>query len=386
MSAGKFIPPIDLRDFLKAGGWSVLKEGLDHRQYVLDHPEYPRRQLIYPMDTSAPDYVEAVERVVEKLADISRRSVRSIYSALSSLHEDVLKLRVFFDGDDRSLPLPFASTLVANTEKLLKAGACTVLQPRISHPKLSLAEAVQFIDHSKFGQTEEGSFILSVSCAINALDAQGKLQFDEKDAPFVRQVTISLQNAMTQLVQAIEADTLDSLVEELRASSSPIISANLCDALAGMHDEHINNALDVGFVWSPKRPTLARGNAGPIRLQRDYFSRIEDVRRALKADDDDEEDSFIGTVERMEGVMGADGRRAGPVMLALLLPDGETVRARVDLNAEDYLKANAAHLKHGSYVRLSGRLRQGRQPRQLANVEKFEWLSAGQPASLPQET
>ncbi|MGO7418411.1 hypothetical protein ACCS64_39920, partial [Rhizobium ruizarguesonis] len=67
-------------------------------------------------------------------------------------------------------------------------------------------------------------------------------------------------------------------------------------------------------------------------------------------------------------------------------PDGETVRARFDLNAEYYLKANSAHLKHGSYVRLIGRLRQGRQPRHLSNVEKFEWLSAGQPASLPQET
>ncbi|NKL63909.1 hypothetical protein GFM09_21615 [Rhizobium leguminosarum bv. viciae] len=383
MSAGKFIPPIDLRDFLKAAGWNILKEGLDHRQYVLDNPQHPRRQLIYPMDTTAPDYIEAVERVIEKLADITKRSAQSIYSALSNLHEDVLKLRVFFDGDDRSLPLPFASTLVANTEKLLKAGACTVLQPRISHPKLSLAEAVQFIDHSRFGQTEEGSFILSVSCPINALDAQGKLQFDEQDAPFVRQVTISLQSAMTQLVQAIEADTLTSLVDELRVSPSPIISANLCDALAGMHDEHINNALDIGFVWSPKRASPSRGNAGPIRLQRDYFSRIEEVRRALKAHEEDEDDSFIGTVEKMEGVMGADGRRTGPVMLALLLPDGEIVRARVDLDAEDYLKANAAHLSHGSYVRLKGRLRQGRQPRQLLNIETFEWLSPGEPIPPP---
>lgn len=379
MTAGKFISPIDLRDFLKATGWTLVKEGLDHRQFVLNNPDYPRRQLIYPMDTTAPDYVEAVERVIEKLADMSRRSVQSLYSALSNLHEDVLKLRVFFEGDDRSLPLPFASTLVANTEKLLKAGACTVLQPRISHPKLSLAEAVQFIDQSRFGQTEEGSFIISVSCPINALDAQGKLEFDEQDAPFVRQVTVSLQNAMGQLVQAIETDTLEDLVDELKISSSPIISANLCDALAGMHDEQLNNALDIGFVWSPKRPSPFKSNARPIRVQRDYFSRIEEVRRALKANEDDEEDSYIGTVERLEGVMGPHGKRAGPVMLALLLPEGEIVRARVDLNADDYLEASKAHLSHGSYVRLRGRLRQGRQPRQLTNVEKFEWLSAGEP-------
>ncbi|WP_313605218.1 hypothetical protein [Rhizobium sp.] len=376
MSAGKFVAPIDLRDFLKATGWLSVPEGLKNRQYVFGNPEFPKRQLVYPMDTFAPDYEEAVERVVEKLSEMTRTGVKSIYSAISNLHEDVLKLRVYFPGNDRSLPLPFASMMVANTEKLLKAGACTVLNPRISHPKLSLAEATQFIEQSKFGQTEEGSFIFSVSCSITALDAQGKLELDEKDAPFVRQVTISLRQAIAALVDAIETDTLEQLVDDLRLSSSPIISANLCDALMGMHDEQLGNSLDVDFHWSPKRPVPGLQNSRPVRLQRDYFSRIEDVRLALKASDADEDDTFIGTVERMEGIMNPDGRRAGPVVVALLLPDGEIVRARVELGSEDYLLANAAHIRHGSYVRLTGRLRQGRQPRQLINLEKFELLSA----------
>ncbi len=376
MSAGKFVAPIDLRDFLKAAGWLNVPEGLPHRQYVFQNPEFPRRQLIYPMDTFAPDYDEAVERVIEKLSEMSRRGVGRIYSAIAHLHEDVLKLRVSFAGNDRSLPLPFASTLVANTEKLLKAGACTVLQPRISHPKLSLAEATQFIEQSKFGQTEEGSFIISVSCSITALDAQGKLELDEKDAPFVRQVTVSLRQALADLVDAIEADTLEQLVEDLRVAPSPIISANLCDALMGMHDEQLDNALDIDFQWSPKRPVPRFQNSRPVRLQRDYFSRIEEVRLALKASDKDEDNTFVGTVERMEGVMNPDGKRAGAVVVALLLPEGEIVRARVELSAQDYLKANAAHIRHGSYVRLTGRLRQGRQPRQLVKLEKFELLSA----------
>lgn len=377
MSAGKFVSPIDLRDFLKVLGWSLVREGLGHRMFVLDNANFPRRQLVFPMDTTAPDYDEAIERVLDKLAEMTRQSVATLLSTLSNLHDDVLKLRVFFDGDDRSLPLPFASTLVSNAEKLLKSGACTVLQPRTSHPKLSLAEANQFIDHARFGQTEEGSFIINIACPINSMDTQGRLPLDEQDAPFVRQVTISLQRAISELVTAIEGDTLDALVAELKASQAPLISANLCDALTGMHDDQVNNAIDITFGWSTLRERPQSANKRPLRIQRDYFSRIEEVRRELKAVDEDEEDTFIGTVERLEGVMGADGKRSGPVVLALLLPEGEIVRARTQLSPEDYLKADIAHMKNGSYVRLSGRLRQGRQPRQFVEMTEFELLTSG---------
>ena len=34
-------------------------------------------------------------------------------------------------------------------------------------------------------------------------------------------------------------------------------------------------------------------------------------------------DGFIGTIEQLNGDMDHEGRLAGPVMLALLLPEGE---------------------------------------------------------------
>lgn len=370
MSSGPPISPMDLRDYLKARGWVLRQEAIKDRLYVLNNKDYPRRQLIFPMDTTAPDYVESIESLIAKLAEMTGQMQKSLKSALAAVHSDVVRLRVYFDGNDRSLPLPFATALIAGTEKLLKAAACTAVVPRIYHPRLALTEAIQFIEKSRFGQTEEGSYIVQVACPVNSMEVQGALDLDEKDTPFVRQVTHSLNLALGQLVTAIEADTLDDLVDMLKTDSAPLISANLCEALSGLHDEQIDNALDIGFNWSALKAAPAIRNSGPLRFQRDYFSRIEEVQKELKAVEKDEEDTFIGTVERLEGEMDADGRRSGAIVLSLL-QEGETVRARTSLTADDYILADKAHMSSNAYVRLTGKLRAGRQPRQLVDLKSF---------------
>ncbi|RWC40545.1 MAG: hypothetical protein EOS28_23225 [Mesorhizobium sp.] len=373
---GESISPTDLRDFLKSQGWTVLERGLKDRLYVLENRHFPRRQLVYPMDMNAPDYSDSVVSVVEKFSEIGRESVRSLVYRINSIRDDILRLKLFSEYQSNSLPLHFASAVVASTEKLLKAAACTVVRPRANHPRLSLIEATQLVDKSRFGQTEEGSFVIQVSCPILSMDVQGSLQLSDSDQPFVRSVTLSLQRALQQLTTAIEADKLDELVDEVKSSSVPLLSANLCEAIGGMQDDIINNSLDISIEWSPLRKVPEGFNTGRVSIQRDYFARIEDVRRELRSVEPHSDDTFIGTVERLDGEMGADGRRSGNVILSLLLPDeGETVRARVALSAVDYQTADRAHMTNGAYVRTTGRLLPGRQPRQLTEMTKFELLS-----------
>ncbi len=270
----------------------------------------------------------------------------------------------------------FPSSLIANAEKLLKAAACTVLRPRVHHPRLSLSEASQLIDKSRFGQTEQGSYVIRVSCPLNALEVQGNLELDDSDAPFVRQVTLSLNNALQQLTSAIEADSVDSLVARIRTSASPLVSSNLCEALSEMHDDQMDNSLDLNFDWSVLRHLPPQTRTQPIRIQRDYFARVEEIRRELRSIEREHQDTFIGTVERLDGEMGDDGRRSGVVVLAVLLAEeGETVRARAVLTPEQYAIADQAHMTNGAYIRVTGRLRPGRQPRQLTDIIDFSIVS-----------
>ncbi|MCY1060663.1 hypothetical protein [Nannocystis sp. SCPEA4] len=373
MSSEKIIAPTDLRDFLKSAGWTLVEEGLRDRLYAFRNGAFQRRQLVFPMDLTAPDYAESVANVLEKLAGLTGQKVTALRAQADCFKDDVVRVRVHADGSiDQSLPLSFAASLVENTEKMLRAAACTVLRPRVHHPRLTLHEAMQLVEKARFGHTEAGSYVLRVACPINAIDAQGPLEIAGAQDPFVRRVTTSLQRALSGLTDAIETDRLDALVEEQKASSSPLLSSNLCEAVSLMHDDMIDNSLELSFDWSALQPVQAELRR-PVRIQRDYFSRIEEVRRELRAVEQREMANFVGTVEGLDGDINADGLRSGEVVLSLLLRDeGETVRAKTMLSAQDYAKADQAHMINGAYVRVSGYLQPGRQPRQLTNVSHFE--------------
>jgi hypothetical protein len=111
-----------------------------------------------------------------------------------------------------------------------------------------------------------------------------------------------------------------------------------------------------------------------VRIQHDYFARIEEVRRELRSKEQHLEDVFPGTVERLDGEMGQDGKRSGEVILSLLSPDGEQVRVRANLDAQQYEQADKAHMTDGAYVKVTGKLHPGRQPRQLSDIKSFELM------------
>jgi hypothetical protein len=165
------------------------------------------------------------------------------------------------------------------------------------------------------------------------------------------------------------------MIRTEKASQAPLISSNFCEALTRLEDESLKNSIEIGIKWAASIPTPAGERpVFLIRVQNDYFSRIEQVRRELRSAETDTDDTFVGTVERLDGEMGLDGRRSGEVILSLLLPEGVQVRARTSLSSDDYEKADVAHMSDGTYVKLAGRLHPGRQPRQLSDLRSFDLI------------
>lgn len=369
------IPPTDLRDYLKSLGWSPLEEAFQQRLYVLENPRFPQRQMVFPMDEDAPDYLDSSELVVRKLSDLLQQEPEQIRAAALLAKDDVLRIRIASQAEFQGLPLGFAGNLLVATQKLLKSSACTVLRPRPHHPRLTLAEAVSLVDSCKLGHTESGSFVVKVSCPLEALDLQGTLDLGDgfTQYPFVRQVTFTLYKSIQALLDAIERDDLGRLIKSNRDGSAPLLSSNLCEAVGQLHDDGLRNSVEISFDWSALHPVADSHRKRLLRIQRDYFPRIEEVRRELRATEGDVDDTFVGTVERLDGEMSSQtGKRSGEVILAIFSHDGETIRVRTSLNEDQYALADAAHMAHGQYVVVCGRLRPGRQPRQLVQLTRFE--------------
>lgn len=370
MNSHLAIPPTELRDYAKSLGWRLLEEAVRDRLFVMENPNFPRRQLIFPIDDTVADRDEIVLRMAGKLAGMHGFSLPAILDQIAAVGDDTIRLRITSDRHDGSLPLTYAEGILSGTEQMLLASACSVLKPQRHHPRLGRADAQQLINASRFRHTEEGSFVVKISCPVNALDIQPqtRLILDEEDTPFVRRTTQTLESNLLRLVTAIEADSVDKMVADIKSAAAPLLSSNFCDALAKFYDDGLKNALEVDIQWAPSHPHAA---TKAIRIQRDYFHMIEEVGRELRPAETFKDGVYVGTVDRLDGDIDDDGRRCGEALLILLM-DGETVRAKVHLTADDYAKAIQAHAAGESPVKVRGRLHPGRQPRLLTDIVDFQ--------------
>lgn len=366
------LTPTDFRDYAKSIGWTILPEAIQDRIYVFHNETFPRRQITIPMDDTASDYCDAISIAVGKISELHKISVQKIIVSIQALHDDTIRVGVASErSNDKTIPLSFASSLIQSAQQMLLSSACTVLKPQAYHPRLTRSEAQQLIEHTRFGHTEPGSFVLKISCPVNAMDIQGFLP-DGPSMPFVRRTTLALKKGLRSLVDSLETDTLDTLVDRVKSEPTPILSSNLCEAVTRLYDNEIRNKINLSFSWAIGYQLPAEDmGSDAIKIQPDYFPRIEEVRRELRAVERHRDDTFIGTVESLDGEMSDDGRRSGNVTIQLLLRDGEAVRARVSLSADEYDQALVAHKTNGAYIQITGRLFPGRQPRTLSNISHF---------------
>lgn len=366
-----FILPTDLRDYAKAQGWKLDPAGAPHRLYVLEHPDQPRRQLVFPMDTTVLDYAEVMTRTVAKLAVMEGRSAAAVWSAVKEVRCDALAFRVQAERQDtESLPLSFAGAMMTGVQNLLLASACSALRPQAHHPRLSRVEAKQVLETARFGHTLPGSFILNVSCPVDGVQVQTAQSSEGEAVPFVRRTTLMLMRSLTGLVQAIEGDQ----IEELTALSGiPLLSSNFCEALGKFEEPALGNSLEVSVRWAARLlPAAQDAGLSTVRIQRDYFRPIEQLGRRLRAQSPHHDGKFVGTVEGLDGEMGPEGQRFGEVLLSILTSEGERVEARASLDAEQYAKAYQAHSSVRGFVQITGRLHPGRQPRRLSDIVGFD--------------
>jgi hypothetical protein len=370
----KHILPSDIRDYAKSRGWifnqATIKDG-----FYLGSNSGGGRQLNFPVNTDAADYFEAIDLTLKKLAEFDTKPVDFIISEIQELKDDCLRFKVIDDrNEEKYIPLSYAVSAINGAKDLFVSAASTVLKPQAHHPRMNRSEALELIDKSRFRHTERGSFILRVTCPVKAVETQSNLF--EENIPFVRQTTLTINKAVSDLVTAIQADTLDNLVDEIKQQQNHFISSNLCKAITNFQEEHEDFDLMLDFKWSLTQPQPQNFRVvNDIKIQRDYFARIDDVRRDLRNTEKQKEDFFVGSVERLDGEI-IDGQRAGEVILNLYRED-EIIRAKVILDAEQYKLADAAHMAAGdsAYIHLRGKLHTGNQPRLLTDISYFELIT-----------
>ena len=372
MNYATLISPTDFRDYAKVRGWMSVPEAVRDRLFVLNHPAFKFRQIIVPMDADRPDYNDAVRVAIEKMAEAEERPFRFVESSLMEAGSDTIRFGVSTMRHlENGLPLNYAVQAVKGVENVLRAAACSEVQRQAFHPKMKQTEAQKLVKAAQMRHTETGSFVLKVACPIDAFPSE-QVDLFKPQPPFVRRAVLGMSEAIIDLVGALESDTLDSLVEKAKKDGASPLSSNLCEGLVAFQDDDARANLDISVAWSARLESPPPIFCEKMRIQWDYFPRIEQVRAALRPAQVAKEQSFIGIVDELKGDLGPDEQREGEVILNLLVEgEAETVKAKADLSVDQHRLAHKAYGQGKTYVRITGLLNPGNQPRKLTEIKEF---------------
>ncbi|MFW8565641.1 hypothetical protein [Orrella sp. 11846] len=374
------IQPSDLRDLTKSLGWKQIEGTASSlRFFLLAHQEFPYRQIRIPTDATYSDAEDCKLEAIETLASLHNLTVPTIISKLARVRSDSVQYRLLGGTtNNSSIPLTFAKQVLTATEQILRAAACNVVAPSLHHLRMGRSEAQEFIQLSRFDHTERGSFVVRVSCDIDAMGAMPSAL--ETNNTFVREAMLGIHQATSSLVQAIEIDDIDSWLVSEKNLEQPTISSNFCEGLTRLHDAQLNNDVELRFDWALKHP-VDQTRQTPVLIRKAYFPVIEEVRQELRRHSTHKTDMFVGSVEQLLGELNESGRREGEVVLLLLDSEtGESIRAKTSLNAAQYAIALTAHESQTGYILVFGELSMsGRQPRFLKKVSRFERIQDNHP-------
>lgn len=236
-------------------------------------------------------------------------------------------------------------------------------------------EAVsKFVANCRFGQTEVGSYIVSVVCPFAELNSKEEYTqlsiFSDEDrcaASLTRQVTNRVMNNIDYIKQSIDDAQNDNLVSP---NLNEPISANFYEALNGLNLESESTDLEFRIEWSPI-VKKNRASKTHIMLTHDYYQPIGDAIIKLR-DDVSKSTRIYGRIKRLESLPDAPKRKKGIITVVYLDELNRPKTVRAELSKSDYDKAIKAHAE-GAIVELAGEFSGGRQ--RVAQCEAFEVIS-----------
>ncbi len=331
------IRPLDLAAYLRANRWQEA-ERHDGR-YALWRREIRNDQLevLLPLNRELRDYAPRMAEALHALELTEQRSQTEIIADIAAVGDDTLRISVehehFADG---TMPLEAAARFVDATAALVLAAACGAARPREVYFSRKPQAAIAYMRQVRIGQTERGSYVLTVRAAVPpALRAPGARGEEE---PFARRVSQTLVRALTTVRSAADEAAATGEFGPFAAAVATGVSANLCDAVVAMQESTGADAIGVRVAYSPVRAARA-GALTAVTINADAVPVIREAARFLREAATREDYTLHGFVTVLRRhTTGALGR----VTISGLI-DGVFRNVQADLLPDSYEQALLAH-------------------------------------------
>ena len=340
--------PEGLAEFLAANGWE--------RERISDIADVWRTEtasLLLPLDNRVSDFPQRLHDALQILRAVHEDQWLQIVAALGTGRADVLRFRSLVETPpDGSIGFEAGVQFVEAVRKVIVAAAKASTDSKSGHyANRNHAVADRYLTTARLGQTERGSFIVTVISRLPAAPEVDESEIFQEPPPEPMQRTVNVQ-LMRALDAAVRAATTFAETSDFAAFEQSVaqgVSAELCDAAIGL----LSQGSDVELTVTPSADVpIARDVPMLVVLRSENLPALNTARREFRTEAPESNVRLSGIVERLNRT-----EQRGPGTIGFRILDGteSANKARVRLEAEDYDKAIQAH-REGRIVRVTGSL------------------------------
>lgn len=346
------IAPLELVAYLRSTGWCQVKEKPDCWAAWVRDEDF---EVVVPLARDLGDFVLRMADALRTLEAVEDRSQLEILNDLRTASADILRFR-FTDAEvsDGTIRIEEGAQIVQQARELMMAGACATLQRRAVFQTRKPTQAVEYLKKVRLGQTERGSYLVTVISPV-AIGLEGGLLF-EVEEPYARRVTTTLSRALAAAKRAAGSAVTTGRVDEFLASVNEGVSANLCAAIQGLASGgETDRGVEISFSWSRSRP-IGPEVPNRVAFPPDIMPVLEEAARLFRETAARDEFELRGPVVKLERDEGAP---TGRVTIQGII-DEHFRKVFMELNEVEYHKAVQAHDNQQTVFCIGSLVREGR--------------------------
>lgn len=248
---------VSLRAYLKTREW--MDEGpWGSRPAVVYAKEHDGRtwEILLPTRDTIADYAESMAESVAILAEVEARSQLDVFHDLQEAGADVVRLKAANGRSGEPLSLRQSAEFLDDAYSLVTAAARSVETTRAHHRGPMTLKVAEYLNEVRALPGYQQGYDLTLHSPVPAGSGTQVDMGDDFLAPFSRRVALKLADALdlsSQAIVAYQSVDTDDPMGHFRQAVAGGVSANLCEAVAGLAKRGAGISIDV--QWARVRPS-----------------------------------------------------------------------------------------------------------------------------------
>ena len=192
--------PLDMIAYLRANQWQEAQKLEAGAFWVKGDQE-----ILLPLDITLIDFPNRMAEALGVLEKTEHRSQFEIFEDLVITNADVIRPRLIGVNGDGTISLEQGTAIHQEARNLMLAAACSTIEKRSLFARRKPEQAMNYLNHARFGMPQRGSYILTIISPVSPKIAAGKDLFGkelETEVPFERKTVETLARALHATDQA----------------------------------------------------------------------------------------------------------------------------------------------------------------------------------------